>query len=158
MKIKISFLLVPLLALSTGCSTHVSSVHDYDYGHRGHVSVGVHGSKSDAAVVGALIVGGIIGSLINESKHEREKQALANNSNQRKSEPASSSSELVDGYSIDYDSIDKVEETDDYNTKLTKGESQVQWYQYGKDGNCYLMGIDKGVTDVISAVPANRCQ
>ena len=150
MKLKISYLLVPLLILTTGCSTHISSIHDYDYGHRGHVSVGVHGSKSGAAVVGALIVGGIIGSVINESKHQKEKRALANNPSQGKNEATSTSSELVDGYAID--------DGDYSDSEITEQGSQVQWYQAGKDGNCYLMGIDKGVTDVISAVPASRCQ
>jgi len=156
MKAKISYLLAPLLVLSTGCSTRVSTHHGY--GHHGHVSVGVHGNKSGAAVVGALIVGGIIGSIITESKHEKEKQALANNSNQRKSESTGGSSELVDGYDIEDNSISEDHEKDNYDAQLTKRESQVQWYQAGKDGNCYLMGIDKGVTDVISAVPASRCQ
>jgi len=168
MKLKISYLLVPLLILTTGCSTHISSVHDYDYGHRGHMSVGVHGNKSGAAVVGALIVGGIIGSAINESKHQKEKQALANKSNQRKSKSTGGSSELVDGYAIEEGSmnnhseknhlVNPNKEIEDYGTELTERGSQVQWYQTGKDGNCYLMGIDKGVTDVISAVPASRCQ
>ena len=62
---KISLLIFPLLILASGCSTRVSSTHGYS--HHNHVSVGVHGRSSGAALVGALIVGGIIGSIINEN-------------------------------------------------------------------------------------------
>jgi len=146
MKIKASILLFPLLMSLIGCSTRVSTHHGY--GHHGHVSLGVHGSKSDGAVVGALIVGGIIGSILTDAKNKEEaamnQKVQADNSSQ--------SSELVGGYSIQQDN-----QVDYGNTAATR-EVNTQWYQVGKDGNCYLMGIDKGVTDVISAVSSKLCQ
>jgi len=156
LKIAPSVFIVPLLILATGCSTHVSNGYGYDYGH--HASVNVHGHGSAAGVVGALIVGGLIGAAIADSKQNQENQQVEQNVPSN----ASSQDELVNGYSIESTrSVDKTE----YQTALAdrssnnkpNNGSKVQWYQYGKDGNCYLMGVDKGVTDVISAVPNNKC-
>ncbi len=173
MKMFPSLFIVPLLILTTGCSSYVSSGYDYDYGHHSHVSVGVHGHNSGAAVVGALIVGGIIGTIIADSKNEQANQQAqqANNS----SIQSANQDELVNGYSIDnpQDEIevsltkDQVEENQsgtenqsnmEYQTALSDNRSNVQWYQYGKDGHCYLMGVDQGVTDVVSAVPEKKCE
>ncbi len=101
-----------------------------------------------------MIVGGIIGSVISESKHQKEKQALANNSRRYENESIGKSSELVDGYVIEETYTQQIYDGDD---EISGSEPQVQWYQTGKDCNCYLMGIDKGVTDVISAAFASRC-
>lgn len=166
MKISPSLFIVPLLILTTGCTSHVSSGYGYDYGHHGHVSVGVHGHNSGAAVVGALIVGGIIGTIIADSNNEQTKsQSKQTNNSQNQS---GTQDELVNGYSIDDsqqqtntsigdESVDKSNKETEYQTALSNNQSDVQWYQYGKDGNCYLMGVDKGVTDVVSAVPKKKC-
>ncbi len=149
MKFPHSILIIPFLIAISGCSSRVSSGYGHGYGHRGHVSVGVHGHSSAAGVIGGLIVGGIIGTIIADSKNEQARQKVerinnpqANNSQAQKS----SQNELVDGYSID--------ESQQADSRATN----VQWYQFGKDGNCYLMGVDKGVTDIISAVPKSQCR
>ena len=141
-----SILIFPLLISLVGCSTRVSTHHGY--GHHGHVSVGVHGSKSDGAVVGALIVGCIIGSMIADAKNKEEMEA-----HQRANRiPKSDASELEGGYPIEEN------HQVDYGNQLPEREVNTQWYQVGRDGNCYLMGIDKGVTDVISAVNNKLCE
>jgi hypothetical protein len=152
MKFPHSTFVIPFLIVISGCSSHVSSGyghgHGSSYGHRGHVSVGVHGHSSVAGVVGGLIVGGIIGTLIADSKNEQARQQTerANSSQANNSQVQQApQNDLVDGYSIDESQQDDSRATN------------VQWYQFGKDGNCYLMGVDKGVTDIISAVPKNQC-
>ncbi|MDQ7048656.1 MAG: hypothetical protein Q9M92_03620 [Enterobacterales bacterium] len=75
MKLKISLFAIFTLIFASGCRTHVDG--GYDYGHHGSVSVGVHGNADGAAVVGALIVGGIIGSMITESEQKKKQQAEA---------------------------------------------------------------------------------
>lgn len=153
-----SYLLVPALLLTSGCSTYVSNGYDYGYGHhRSHVSVGVHGHSSGAAVLGALIVGGIVGSIITDAKNKEEaKQHGTNDEGLGKtSSQKDTQDELVNGYSVDNS---QPMESQEYQAAVQSNESKIQWYQYGKDGNCYLMGIEKGVTDVISAVPANQCK
>ena len=159
MKILLSTLIVSLLILTTGCSSHVSSGYGYDYGHHGHISVSGHGHNSGAAVVGALIVGGIIGTIIADSKNEQAKQQALQVSSSR--DQSGTQEELVNGYSID-NSRHQAKSSDDdkteYQTALANNQSDVRWYQYGKDGNCYLMGVDKGVTDVVSAVPNKKCE
>lgn len=163
MKFSPSALVVPFLILTTGCSSHLSSGYGHNYGHHGHVSVGVHGHSSGAAVVGALIVGGVIGTIIADSKNEQAKQA-----NISQNQPVTQD-ELVNGYSIENSQgeteasyVEKPAEQNqsetEYQTALSGNSSDVQWYQYGKDGNCYLMGVDKGVTDVVSAVPKKKCE
>ncbi len=150
MKLSPSVLIVPLLVLITGCSSHVSS--GYGYGHHGHVSISGHGHGSGAAVVGALIVGGIIGTIIADSKNQQaNRQAEQANNSQVQT---GTQDELVNGYAIDNSQNDSETE---YQTALAENQTNVQWYQYGKDGNCYLMGVDKGVTDVVSAVPKKKC-
>ena len=160
LKITPSLFIVPLLILATGCSTRVSNGYGYDYGH--HASVNVHGHGSAAGVVGALIVGGLIGAAIADSKQREENQSVEKNP----SANTNSQDELVNGYSIDssqntdeneYQTALADRSSNNQSSNQSNGGSKVQWYQYGKDGNCYLMGVDKGVTDVISAVPNNQC-
>lgn len=173
MKFSPSLLIVPLLISVSGCASHVSSGYGYDYGHHGHghVSVGLHGNSSGAAIAGALIVGGIIGTIIADSKNERANQNVERQSEQPVDSLAKNGSqdELVNGYSIDNSQQavktspgDKLAERNqrdtEYKTALASNQSNIQWYQYGKDGNCYLMGVDKGVTDVVSAVPKKKCE
>lgn len=172
MKAQLSLLLVPFLAVMTGCSTRVSSHHDYNYGHRSHhhnhVSVGVSSGRSGAAVVGALIVGGIIGSIINESEHrdahQPESSDLLEDENINK-QASGSQDELVNGYPIDNGSQNESDNhdstqtsTNEYDSIRSEQASQVEWYQLGKDKRCYLMGVSNGVTDVISEVPVSQCK
>jgi len=155
-KIVPSLAIVSLLIFASGCSTHVSHGYGYDYGH--HTSVNLHGHASAAGVVGALIVGGLIGAAIADSKNdEQQDDRSQTDDSQLKSESQlknESQDELVNGYSIE---PPQKSDENEYQEALAGNGSKVQWYQYGKDGNCYLMGVDKGVTDVISAVPNNQC-
>jgi len=152
-----SLVIVPILVFASGCSTRVSTGYGYDYGH--HTSVNVHGHGSAAGVVGALIVGGLIGAAINESKQNAEKQ---NSEEASQNPPSNAQQELAGAESSEPATSVKDNE---YQIALAERNSsnqladnpKVQWYQYGKDGNCYLMGVDQGVTDVISAVPNNQC-
>jgi len=152
-----SLVLVPVLIFASGCSTRVSTGYGYDYGH--HTSVNVHGHGSAAGVVGALIVGGLIGAAINESKQNAEKQQTEEAS---QNPPSNAQQELVEAESNESSTVAKENEYQivlaERNSKSqSTGNPKVQWYQYGKDGHCYLMGVDQGVTDVISAVPNNQC-
>ncbi len=158
MKKFLSLLFVPLLIVISGCATRVSTGYDTDYGHHSNVSVGVHGHGSGAGVVGALIIGGIIGSIITESKNEQENKQAEENANKEREK---ASDELVNGYPIgkSRSTIETEHQAaNDYESAMATKQSEIQWYQYGKDGNCYLMGIEQGVTDVISAVPDKQCQ
>ena len=58
----------------TACSSHYSVAgHGNGHGHsNGHVSVGVHGSGKVKNVVGALLVGGMIGHLLTEQANDEE--------------------------------------------------------------------------------------
>jgi len=138
MKFSPGILLVPILLLITGCSSHGSSGYGYGYGHRGHVSVGVNGHSTGAAVVGALIVGGVIGAIIADSKNQQAKQQVKQ-------------ANILQNQS-------GTQNETEYQAALSNTQSDIQWYQYGKDGKCYLMGVDKGVTDVVSAVPKKKCE
>ncbi len=75
MKFGISLLAVISLLFATGCRTHVDG--GYDYGHHGSVSVGVHGDAKTGAVLGALVVGGLIGAMIVESEQKKIQKAKA---------------------------------------------------------------------------------
>ena len=73
------------------------------------------------------------------------------------------SDDLVNGYSVSESQPLNKNQSSDSNTVKNDDEPvnnppKIQWYQYGKDGNCYLMGVDNGVTDVISAMPAKQCK
>lgn len=135
MKKVISLVLTPFLLLITACSTHYSaSTGGYYRGHN-HVSVGVSGHHSSGNVLGALIVGGIIGHLITEAAEGSEREDVI-------IQDDSLDDELVNGYSID--------ESEAY-------EQQSKWYQLGQDGHCYLMEMVDGVQEVISVVPDYSC-
>jgi len=155
------FVAVPLLLLTSGCSSYVSSQHGYS-GHHGHVSVGTHSRGSGAAVVGALIVGGIIGSMINEAEHEKEKTELQHASLENSAATLGErNDELVNGYEIQESDINSEPNTDEDETvqQAVKNDSNtVEWFQVGKDGNCYLMSVNAGVTNVVSVVEQSNCQ
>lgn len=136
MKIPFSILVVPVLVFISACSTHYSaSSHHHRHG---HVSVGVHGHHhgKGATVLGALIVGGIIGHMLTEAAHEGERHQVA--------PPLSEDDELVNGYPI--------EET----TKAIPLEQQ-RYYQIGEDGLCYLMEDLDGDSKVVAMVPKYSC-
>jgi hypothetical protein len=164
-------IVLPLLLLTSGCSSYVSTHHGY--GHHGHVSVGTHSSGSGAAVVGALIVGGIIGSMINEAEHEKEASELQHASLDKSEEAQDDrNDELVNGYEIQLPEQDTEVEIVVTNNELQKetvefrqlnqsvqdSPSAVEWFQVGKDGNCYLMSVNSGVTNVVSDVEQSNCQ
>ncbi|MCF6193445.1 MAG: hypothetical protein L3J46_03835, partial [Kangiellaceae bacterium] len=167
-----AFIAVPLLLLTSGCSSYVSTSHGYS-GHHGHVSVGTHSRGSGAAVVGALIVGGIIGSMINEAEHEKENAELQHDSlDNSEGSRVERNDELVNGYEILLPEQDSEEEIVINNNELPQetiefrqlnqsaqgGISAVEWFQVGKDGNCYLMSVNSGVTNVVSEVEPSNCQ
>jgi len=167
-----TFIVAPLLLLISGCSSYVSTHHGYG-GHGGHVSVGTHSRGSGAAVVGALIVGGIIGSMINEAEHEKEKSELQHATRQNsEGSQHDRNDELVNGYEIQLPEQDSEAELVVNNheqqeemvefRQLSQSEQDsptaVEWFQVGKDGNCYLMSVNSGVTNVVSGVEQSNCQ
>ena len=172
MKNYLSFWFVPLLFLLVGCSTRVSTHHrhhNHEYRHHNHVSVGVHGRASGAGVLGALIVGGIIGSIIHDQQHQHEED-IAQQDDLIEPQTTTEAGELANGYPLE-------ENPSHQNTQATNGSQastessdkefqqvkqqqskSIEWHQVGKDGQCYLMGVSNGVTDVIAAVPESNCQ
>lgn len=170
MKSSLSLLLVPFLLLTLGCSTRISHHHGYDHGHRSHnhVSVGVRSNRSGAAVIGALVVGGIIGSIIADSEHEKQhaREDALNSSEDIVQQDAQGSNDVGDSQDLS-DNIDEqsaplsAEEraaVEQYNDQQAKQQSQTTWYQVGKDSKCYLMGIEQGITNVISTADAELCK
>lgn len=165
MKNYLSFWFIPLIILLTGCSTRVSTHHrhhnhEYRHHNHNHVSVGVHGRASGAGVLGALIVGGIIGSIIHDQQHQHDEDL----------EPQTDAEELENGYALDEEPVDHdkqvantIESPNDIADKEFQQAKQqqsknVEWHQVGKDGKCYLMRVSNGVTDVVAAVPDTNCQ
>lgn len=132
---KPSLLLLPLLVFISACSTHYSVGHGHGYHHRNHVSVSGHSHGRGAGVVGALIVGGLIGHAISEANKEDESIRVR----------SKAEDELENGYPINPSKI---------NTDAEKN----RFYQQGKDGNCYLMENKAESVEVIAAVPKYICQ
>ena len=146
MKNLMSLLLVPILIATTGCATSVSTSHGY--GHHNHVSVGSSGRGNGAAVVGALIVGGIIGSIVKENEHKEQEEA-----NEMAKQRANATAELQKNSHR----VKTHDENIEYRETLSSKQSEMQWYQLGKDENCYLMSVSSGITNIISAVPIQKC-
>ncbi|TQV87716.1 hypothetical protein [Aliikangiella coralliicola] len=148
MKFPVTLLLAPALIFITACSTHysASSHHGYHHGHRGHVSVGVHGHGHSRAsdVVGALVVGGIIGHLLTEASHDDEpvQRVVTTTSH------STSDEELVNGYSVG--------DEDGYLPEVNS--EQDRYYQVGQDGNCYLMEDKDGKDKIVTMVPKFSCR
>ncbi|WP_444997210.1 hypothetical protein [Aliikangiella sp. IMCC44359] len=140
MKFAYSLLVVPLVITLSACSTHyrASSHHGYKHHRHGHVSVGVHGHHHGrgGSILGALVVGGVIGHLLTEA-HKKDAHA------EHVVVPSDEDDELVNGYTI--------------NDENELSEEQKRWYQLGKNGKCYLMETINGKTDIISLVPINMC-
>jgi hypothetical protein len=147
MKYLTSLLVVLFLMITTGCATSVSTSHGY--GHHNHISVGTHGRSNGAVVVGALIVGGIIGSIVKENEHKKQEQAK-NMAVQR----AKATAELRSVSTRQKTQIESIE----YRETLSSRKSEMQWVQLGKDNNCYLMSVNNGVTNIVSAIPIQKCE
>ena len=47
---------------------------------------------------------------------------------------------------------------EDYQQELAETSKAIQWYQVGKDGLCYLMSVDNGVTDIVESVDSSHCK
>ncbi len=172
MKKYLSFWFVPLLFLLVGCSTRVSTHHrhhNHEYRHHNHVSVGVHGRASGAGVLGALIVGGIIGSIIHDQQHQHDHE-IAQQDDLEEPQPTTEAGELANGYSIEEEhsqqstpatsnsQVSSESSDKEFENAKQRQAKPVEWHQLGKDGQCYLMGVNNGVTDVIAAVPESNCQ
>ncbi len=135
LKRSLGLFLIPLLFITTACSSHLSTGYSSHQGYSSQISVGIDSHGRGAGMIGALIVGGIVGSMIVNSQ-QKEKEIMNEKAANQKASHA--------------------KETEDNNSQ--QKESQVEWFQYGKDGNCYLMGLHQGITDIISAVPIQQCE
>ncbi|MDH5433601.1 MAG: hypothetical protein OEY19_06615 [Gammaproteobacteria bacterium] len=115
-----------VLNLVSGCVAHVGT------GTGGtHVGVGVHGEvRGGKNVVGALIVGGLIGHALTEAAHENEEKE------KQQAQQKSGSQN---------------------NTSANRTPEQSRFYQMGEDGNCYLVESVDGGLKVISQVPKYTC-
>jgi len=121
------------------CSSHYSA-HS-GYGRHGHVSVGVHGhGHGGGEVLGALIVGGIIGHVLTEAAQEEKQEKVYRTTS---IEAEDDSDAVVNGYTIEQ--------------KKEIRPEQRKWYQLGKDGNCYLMELVDGEAQIVSMVPQYSC-
>ena len=137
MKLSLSLILAPLIIFLTACSTHYSASSHHGHHRHGHVSVGVHGHHGGGEVLGALIVGGIIGHMLTEASQEEERRHTTVIESE-----IDDSDEVVNGYSIGADDVP---------------EESRKWYQRGKDGNCYLMETVDGEAEIVSMVPKYSC-
>lgn len=130
--------------------------------------MGVHGRSSGAGILGALIVGGIIGSIIHDQQHQNGDDTEPHIDGEEL-QGSSDADELTNGYSIVQpsdlgegaaSSEQTADETvlDDFQQTKQQQSKNIEWHQVGKDGKCYLMGVNNGVTDVIAAVPDTKCK
>ena len=139
-----SFLALPIAIILIGCSTHYAvSDHGHRH-HRSHVSVGVHGHSHGhgGEVLGALIVGGLIGHALSEANEQSEREKA-------QSRNAGDDDELVNGYPISGKSN---------GVQPEKNSEQKRFYQLGQDGNCYLMEQKQNTVEIVAAVPKFSCQ
>jgi len=145
MKIPVSIIVAPIILLTSACSTHyaVSNHHGHHRSHNNHVSVGVHGNHHGGNVVGALVVGGIIGHLLTEDANSRSNETT-------RIQSVDDNEPLVNGYPISGKVIAS-------GAKAEKNSEQNRFYQFGEDGNCYLVEKDNGKINIISLVPKYSC-
>lgn len=140
MKFSYSLLVAPVIIMLSACSSHysASSHHGYNNHRHGHVSVGINGHHRGRAgnLLGALVVGGVIGHLLTEASKKENSEVVHSTSSIN-----NDNDELLNGYPLDDELADE----------------QKQWYQLGKDGNCYLMTSINGNADIVSLVPKNMC-
>ncbi len=147
MKIPFSILLVPVLLLTSACSTHYSASSHHRYGHgSGHVSVGGHGSHHSRGgeLLGALIIGGIVGHLLTEASEQESARDVGVS---RRNQVSTADDALLNGYPI----------TQKPGVSVERSSEQARFYQIGKDGNCYLMEEKQSGVEVISMVPDFSC-
>lgn len=147
MKLTKLLILLPILGLLNACTAMISNDHGNGYRHN-RVSVGVHGAGHGG--LGTLIIGGIIGAVINEASHESkakelEKQKLAEKQAKEKYEEERRLQEEVSQEEFD-------------RRRLSGNAQTTKWYQLGKDQKCYEMQTISGITDVLSSVDANYCK
>lgn len=125
----------------------VSSKHQKGQHSHNRVSVGVHASGGGG--LGALVIGGIIGALINEASHESkanelEKKKLAEKNAKEKLELEKRLNDLKSQENID-------------RQRLSISSQVTKWYQLGKDQKCYEMQTASGITDVLESVDVKYC-
>jgi hypothetical protein len=158
MKLYASLVIVPLLLVTTACSSHYSASshaharghnshhdrHSHSRHHSSHVSIGVNSHHRGGKLLGALIVGGLIGHAITEASHDHDEHHSAHNSKQLQG--SNETDELVNGYKVKSE------------VKAEKQAEQNRYYELGDDGNCYLMQKKNSSSDIIAAVPSYSCQ
>jgi len=105
--------------------------------------------------------------MINETEHERKEEQAEKVKHHRltstssENAPENKNDELVNGYTIDDSeaiSENKIDSNGDDLQETAGNSGSMQWFQYGKDGHCYLMSVNSGVTDVVSVVNDSKCQ
>ena len=136
-----------------GCAATLSSKHHKGHHSHNRVFVGVHGHGSGGGALGALIIGGIIGAVINEASHESEEKELekkkleekqATEKQLKEKQDIADRQRLKDARPSTINSINK--------------DSATKWYQVGKDNKCYQMQTSSGVTDVLGLVDYKNCE
>lgn len=124
-------LLICLCACST--STHYTAHHGY-HGRHSHsgVSVGVsgHSHGGSGAVLGALIVGGVIGHLLTRPAEDEQQHTQGANAAQPKTKSVKAHADT---------------------------EETQRFYQRGEDGVCYFMQRQGDEIVIISEVPDYSC-
>ena len=148
MKPTILAILLPIIMILNGCATTISSKRHKGHHSHSRVSVGVHGHGSGGGALGALIIGGIIGAVINEASHESEEKELEKKKLEEKQlkekQDIADRQRLKDARPSTINSINK--------------DSATKWYQVGKDNKCYQMQTSSGVTDVLGLVDYKNCE
>ena len=122
----------------------VSSEHHNKNHRHSRVSVGVHGHTSGKGALGAMIIGGIIGAVINEASHQSAEEEAEEKKLKEK--------QLKESAIETQDIADRQRLNDNNQIQITK------WYQVGKDEKCYQMQTASGVTDVLGLVDSSHCQ
>jgi len=142
MNLKKLVLLSAILVFLNGCTAMVSSKHQKGHHSHNRVSVGVHAQGSGG--LGALIIGGIIGAIINEASHESKEKQLE----KKKLEDKLLEKKILKAQSIQ-DNLDR--------ERLISDSQVTKWYQMGKDRQCYEMQTQSGITDVLAPVDIKYC-
>ena len=138
-----SILLLSIFLILQSCTAMVSSEHNTGHHRHNRVSVGIH-SHGSGGGLGALIVGGIIGAIINEASHTSNEKQLE----KKKLEEKQTEEKLI--------KEQKIQESAD-RERLTSNSQVTKWYQLGKDKQCYEMQTQSGITDVLASVDIKYC-
>jgi hypothetical protein len=150
MKRNYSLILLPFLLFLTACSSHYRA-SSHHHRHHNHVSLGVHSHSNSGKVLGALLIGGLIGHALSEAAHDHDEPVPAGRVSKTVTTTTvtTTDDELSNGYSL----------KSQPNRAMLLPE-QKKWYQLGDDGHCYLMQTDTDSTadaKVVSAVPKSMC-